>query len=218
VQLLQAVTNLLGRSSTARASQVGSNSGLATWDKISKLLLRQSGFNQVGGDLLGIHASTVSRSCLSGQHQRDDDLYYIRDMDTLGKRLTWARERKGLTQESLAKLGGVSQSTIGNLEAGIRQTARKIVDIAAALDVDPSWLANGQGSPMATSNDEKPEVEPSGRGGIAPVQPEDILGTIVEMIEIYRLSSPADRSRIDRLVRNIRRRMSEADKAKSRAS
>lgn len=84
---------------------------------------------------------------IADEHQRDCDLYYIRDMDTLGKRLTWARERKGLTQGGLAKLSGVSQSTIGNLEAGLRQTARKIVDIAAAADVDPLWLANGQGSP-----------------------------------------------------------------------
>lgn len=94
---------------------------------------------------MDVHAHTVSRSCLVGQHQRDDVLYYIRDMRTLAERLIWAREQKGLTQESLGKLSGVSQSTIGNLESGIRQSARKIVDIAKALDVDPIWLANGEG-------------------------------------------------------------------------
>lgn len=70
-------------------------------------------------------------------------------MKTLAERLTWARENKGLTQASLAKLSGVTQSTIGNLESGARQTARKILDIASALDVDPIWLANGQGTPSA---------------------------------------------------------------------
>ena len=67
-------------------------------------------------------------------------------MNTLAERLIWAREQKGLTQAALAKQSGVTQSTIGNLESGLRQTARKIIDIAAALDVDPMWLANGQGA------------------------------------------------------------------------
>jgi len=59
--------------------------------------------------------------------------------------MVWARERKQLTQGGLAKLAGVSQGTIGNLESGTRQTARKIVEIAAALDVDVAWLAGGKG-------------------------------------------------------------------------
>lgn len=81
-------------------------------------------------------------------------------MRTLAERLTWAREQKGLTQETLGKLSGVSQSTIGNLESGIRFSARKIVDIAKALDVDPMWLANGEGEPVpsvpGTSSASKP--------------------------------------------------------------
>ena len=67
-------------------------------------------------------------------------------MNTLAERLIWAREQKGLTQDALAKKAGVSQSTIGNLESGIRQTARKILEIAAALEVDPMWLQNGKGT------------------------------------------------------------------------
>lgn len=70
-------------------------------------------------------------------------------MDTLAERLTWAREQKGLTQAALAKLSGVTQSTIGNLESGLRLSARKIIDIATALEVDPIWLANGQGNPQS---------------------------------------------------------------------
>jgi phage repressor protein C with HTH and peptisase S24 domain len=73
-------------------------------------------------------------------------MYYIRDMRTLAERLVWARERQALTQEGLAKLAGVSQGTIGNLESGSRQSARKIVEIAAALKVDAGWLAGGKGA------------------------------------------------------------------------
>lgn len=67
-------------------------------------------------------------------------------LDTLAKRLVWARTRKDLTQEELAKKAGVSQGTIGNLEAGIRDTARKITSIARALDVDANWLADNKGA------------------------------------------------------------------------
>lgn len=72
-------------------------------------------------------------------------------MRTLAERLIWAREQKQLTQEGLAKLVGVSQGTIGNLEAGIRKTTRSILEIAKALDVDAMWLQNGTGSAVATS-------------------------------------------------------------------
>ncbi|MBC3906232.1 XRE family transcriptional regulator [Undibacterium umbellatum] len=74
-------------------------------------------------------------------------------MKTLASRLLQARTKKGLSQEQLARLVGVSQSTIGNLEAGIRLTSRNITAIAEALDVDPRWLADGKGTMSATNND-----------------------------------------------------------------
>lgn len=80
-------------------------------------------------------------------------------MKTLAQRLTWAREQKALTQEALAKLSGVSQSTIGNLESGLRLKARNILEIAQALGVDAMWLANGQGGPAATPTKDLPEED-----------------------------------------------------------
>lgn len=79
-------------------------------------------------------------------------------MRTLAERLTWARERKQLTQAGLGKLAGVSQGTIGNLESGLRKEARRIAQIASALDVDALWLADGKGAVPGASK-EVPEED-----------------------------------------------------------
>lgn len=67
-------------------------------------------------------------------------------MKTLASRLTWARLKKGLTQEELAKKAGVSQGSIGHLESGARKSSRKITAIAEALGVNALWLVEGKGS------------------------------------------------------------------------
>lgn len=66
-------------------------------------------------------------------------------MKNLSERLAWARTQKGLSQQQLADRVGVAQSTIGSLEAGTRSSARKITAIAAALEVNSLWLAEGKG-------------------------------------------------------------------------
>ncbi|WP_048996779.1 helix-turn-helix domain-containing protein [Burkholderia multivorans] len=70
-------------------------------------------------------------------------------MYTLAERLKWARINAGLSQEELGKKAGVSQSTIGNLEAGTRSSARRLPQIANVLGVDALWLAEGLGKPNA---------------------------------------------------------------------
>lgn len=72
-------------------------------------------------------------------------------MKNLAARLAWARDQANLSQQALADRVGVAQSTIGNLESGLRQTSRNIASIAAALGVDALWLAEGKGSPHASS-------------------------------------------------------------------
>ena len=72
-------------------------------------------------------------------------MYYIRDMKTFAERMVLARTNKGLTQGELAKKSGVSQSSIGNIEAGLRLSSRKVASIASALGVSPIWLAEGRG-------------------------------------------------------------------------
>ncbi|WP_232430727.1 helix-turn-helix domain-containing protein [Burkholderia ubonensis] len=86
-----------------------------------------------------------------GQHKSNGVFYYDCDMYTLADRLKWARSRAGLSQEELGEKAGVSQSTIGNLEAGTRNSARRLPQIAAVLGVNALWLAEGEGEPMANA-------------------------------------------------------------------
>lgn len=75
-------------------------------------------------------------------------------MKTLQERLTWARAQKGardgadFTQQDLANKAGVTQGSVAHLESGRTKTSRSITQLAAALDVNPEWLAEGKGQPF----------------------------------------------------------------------
>jgi transcriptional regulator with XRE-family HTH domain len=139
-------------------------------------------------------------------------MYYIRDMDTLAKRLIWAREQKGLTQASLAKLSGVTQSTIGNLESGIRASARRIVDIAAALDVNPAWLANGQGEAKEVDSTTVGVAEPIAAYGKTLDAPRSkAVGRDADYLEDASLSSETTLERLnarEKIILELYRRAS----------
>lgn len=64
-------------------------------------------------------------------------------LDTLAKRLVFARERCGFTQGQLAKKAGLSQATVGNLETGRNHGSKRLVQLAQALHVTSAWLSEG---------------------------------------------------------------------------
>ncbi|WP_087723369.1 helix-turn-helix domain-containing protein [Pandoraea sp. PE-S2T-3] len=76
-------------------------------------------------------------------------------MYSLAERLRWARTNAGLSQDQLGAKAGVSQSTIGNLESGTRNTARRLPQIAEVLGVNALWLAEGTGSPGVSTGSKK---------------------------------------------------------------
>lgn len=78
------------------------------------------------------------------------------DLSTVGKRISYAREVRGIaSQQALADLVGVSQSTIGNLEADTRKRPRNLLKLAEALGVNPEWLETGEGPMISPCRDEK---------------------------------------------------------------
>lgn len=64
-------------------------------------------------------------------------------MTTFGERLAKLREGKNLSQAKLAKLAGVPQSTIAQIETGRNKSTKKIIELAEVLDTTPNYLLNG---------------------------------------------------------------------------
>jgi SOS-response transcriptional repressor LexA len=72
-------------------------------------------------------------------------LITITKVKTIGERIKFAREKRGMTQTQLAREVGVSQGTVGNLESGLRERPREILGLAKALAVSATWLETGAG-------------------------------------------------------------------------
>ena len=64
-------------------------------------------------------------------------------MATFGERLAKLRESKNLSQAKLAKMAGVPQSTIAQIETGRNKSTKRIIELAEALDTTPNYLLNG---------------------------------------------------------------------------
>ena len=65
---------------------------------------------------------------------------------TLSDRLCSSIKDAGLTQYSLAKRSGISQSAVQKLTSGEAKRSKHLVTIASVLGVDPTWLSTGNTS------------------------------------------------------------------------
>lgn len=75
-------------------------------------------------------------------------------------RLKRARKHAGLMQQQLAKLTGITQTSISELETGRSSASSFSASIAKACGVDPVWLETGYGEMIATkSNQPTPPAE-----------------------------------------------------------
>ena len=82
----------------------------------------------------------------------------ITNVNTLKERLKYARELRGLSQGDLAKLANCSQSTIGNVESGERDTLRNLVAVARAHNCSADWLFDGHGKKPTNAGTQSQQV------------------------------------------------------------
>lgn len=97
-------------------------------------------------------------------------------MQTLAKRLTWARKAAAISQRSLARRAKLaSERHIGLIESGDRDNPelKTLEAIAGALGVAVGWLASGEG-PKPTAEqiksglaDEPPDEDGAAEKGAA---------------------------------------------------
>ena len=66
-------------------------------------------------------------------------------MDSLQERLIMARKAAKLSQAALAKLAKCGQTTIASIENGRNHSSSVLARVAAILNVEPLWLAEGKG-------------------------------------------------------------------------
>ncbi len=107
-------------------------------------------------------------------------LHMTTEPENLASRLRFAREKKGLSQEQLGALAGVTQVTIQHLESGRNKTSKKIVDIARALGLSAEWLTHGTDRERTLKIRHQEELEPS--------------STITANAELIGMMSPWDSS------------------------
>lgn len=98
-------------------------------------------------------------------------------MDTIGKRLKYAQEKKGLTNKELAqKMGKNSPSTIISWQNDTTEiTVSQLKELAVILDVSVSFLMNGE---EATKVVTKPTEE------YVLMKKDELIGMQGEIIEL----------------------------------
>lgn len=79
------------------------------------------------------------------------------DLTTIGGRVRYARELRGLTLGELGALMGQSKQSVNQYETGKRDpSVEKLTAIATHLRVSFDWLARGEGAPPGAHIDETP--------------------------------------------------------------
>lgn len=64
---------------------------------------------------------------------------------SLGERLKFIRQLRGLSQVRLSELSGIAQSDISKIELGRIKRSAVLLKLAQVLECNPYWLETGQG-------------------------------------------------------------------------
>jgi transcriptional regulator with XRE-family HTH domain len=104
---------------------------------------------------------------------------------SIGDRLRWLIEVRGIKQTELAEKIGVTQAAISNIvtDSTRKPSAPTLMKLAAALQCNPTWILTGEGDPY----------------GWAPVT----STAHVELLNLYRAMSPDSQAALLTVARSM---------------
>lgn len=121
---------------------------------------------------------------------------------TLGKRIVYWREQRKLTRSQLAKLAKMPYSTLAGIESDDQEGSTRLTQIAAALRINPHYLATDRGDPedltVAAPAENTDWPFPFDRSELAELDPIELeLATLKfqKVLEDIRAKRPRQKSR-----------------------
>lgn len=154
----------------------------------------------IDGQFMNITISLLRSECNS-QSDPIRNHNCVMENETFGSRLKQARSDAELTQAQLAKMSGVSQTTISDGERGRNAGSGDVARIAAVLGVNALWLADGKG--------QKAPPHPPTAPGPA------ITGRHQKLIALFEALTP---ERQDQLIRDLQNAQQADEEAAERLS
>lgn len=101
----------------------------------------------------------------------------------LKDRLKKARKYAGLTQKEIeSRISGLKQSSYSELERGESKSSTKLIELATLFQVDPVWLATGDGVMLTAPQKELEEIL---KAGTVSVEDSDDDMVSVPIYDIY---------------------------------
>lgn len=150
---------------------------LASPDFFSNLGLRQTVHLDFFDKFRPVHDAKYRISVLESQRLCDRIFANNSKMGKFAERVRDTRKKAKLSQKALAKLAGLSQTTISDIERGRNEGSRDILTLAKALKVSAEWLTTG-----ITSGEHKPVSDSdemlSNWAYLLPAQKQNILEQI----------------------------------------
>ncbi len=112
----------------------------------------------------------------------------MKNMNSFGDRLRFARKQAGMSQEALANAATVSQGVISKIERGDQESSTNINEFAKILGCNAYWLETGK---------EEPEIDESAELRfinenfplLSEEQQKRLLDGLAETIELNRIKS-----------------------------
>ncbi|AEE91985.1 Helix-turn-helix domain protein [Tepidanaerobacter acetatoxydans Re1] len=114
----------------------------------------------------------------------------MESLKTIGERIKYARKLKGLTQNDIYKLTGISSGNLSDIENNkVLPSANALISLKRELGVSIDWILTGEAD---VAFDKKQNKSPSDIGKLSPNE--------IDILLKYRKLDDVDKEEIDAII------------------